>query len=224
MDHTSLVRLYSKVCDCNSINCKTYAEIINCPSKGSPPRGFYTEPSPHKKVLVVGKNPGHALSIETDLYKNLKGNELVSAHWSFSRDTFYKLSNVETKELGSTRFHTNLISYLTQIIDCPKEDIFKYAAYTNLVKCSTPNEQALLSRKTMSECFNNHLLNEIKYFNPTLIFALGREVERFIKATLSIYSLKIKVAYIKHPSYFYKKEIRDSKIQELMNIYKLHKS
>jgi uracil-DNA glycosylase len=222
MNSDKLIQLYSKVCGCDSQKCRSYSEVYNCPSKGSPPRGFYAESTDHKKVLVVGKNPGHALDAETELYLNLQGADLVKAHWSFSWRTFFKLNEFSQQELPSTRFHSNLISYLTEIIDCEPREVFWYVAYTNLVKCSTLNEQAILSRRTINECFNNHLINEINFFKPTLIFALGREVERFLKTTLESLDYSIEIAYIKHPSYFYSKKIRNEKLRELKEKYFQH--
>jgi len=222
MNSDNLIKLYSKICECNSPNCKSYSEVYNSPSQGSPPRGFYTESTDYKKVLIVGKNPGHALSEEAELYINLQGEDLVQAHWSFSSRTFSNLNSFSKKEKPSTRFHSNLISYLTEIIDCKPEDVFKYAAYTNLVKCSTLDEQAILSLRTMNECFNNHLINEIDFFKPTLIFALGRETERFLKSSLGLLNYSIEIAYIKHPSYFYNKTIRNEKLKELKEKYLKH--
>ena len=222
MNSDMLIQLYRKVCECNSQVCKMDSEIYNCPSKGSPPRGFYTEPTTFKKVLIVGKNPGHALKSEADSYINLQGEDLVKAHWAFSMKTFFNINIFSSEELPSTRFHSNLISYLSEIIGCNSKEIFKYAAYTNLVKCSTLNEQAILSKKTMNECFDNHLLKEIEFFNPTLIFALGRETETYLKSKLNLLNLKIEIAYIKHPSYFYNKNIRNEKLRELKESYLRH--
>jgi len=74
----------------------------------------------------------------------------------------------------------------------------------------------------MNECFNNHLINEIDFFKPTLIFALGRETERFVKSNLGFLNYSIEIAYIKHPSYFYNKTIKNQKLKELKEKYLKH--
>jgi len=213
-----IIEIYSKVCDCSSPTCAGFSEIYNCPSKGSPPRGFFTESQGQIEILVVGKNPGHVLESESKLYLNLNGAELVKAHLDFSKKTFNKLNELNKKERQSTTFHSNLIEYMSFILDADSNSIFKKIAYTNLVKCSTrDNEQAKLTRRSIDECFNRHLLIEINYFNPKIIFALGREVEHYLNKNIN--SEKYPVVYIKHPSYHYKKEEKLTKINELKNKY-----
>ena len=93
-----IIEIYSKVCDCSSPTCAGFSEIYNCPSKGSPPRGFFTESQGQIEILVVGKNPGHVLESESKLYLNLNGEELVKAHLDFSKKTFNKLNELNKKE------------------------------------------------------------------------------------------------------------------------------
>ena len=211
-----IIEIYAKVCSCNSLICAEFSEIYNCPSKGSPPRGFFTEAQGEIDILVVGKNPGHVLESEAKLYLDLFGAELVKTHLEFSKNTFYKINQLNRKERQSTKFHSNLIEYMSFVLGEESDEIFKKVAYTNLVKCSTRNdEQAKLTRRSIDECFNRHLVNEINYFNPKIIFALGREVEKYLSATEVIY--KYPLVYIKHPSYHYKKEEKLMKLNQLRN-------
>lgn len=216
--HTKFIDLYFKVCDCYSDKCRNFPEIYNRPDLGSPPRGFYTESTGTVEILVVGKNPGHVLPSEAERYKNLSGIDLVKAHLNFSRGTFFKQLQFNVKERQSTTFHSNLNSYLMEILDAKKENIFKQCAYTNLVKCSTTDdEQKQLSIRSMNECFNTHLSQEIDFFKPKMILALGREVEKYL---LKVKKISYPIAYVKHPSYHYKKELREIKINELKNLYR----
>ena len=218
MNTIKLMSIYSQVCECASKKCKDFEEIYNCPSKGSPPRGFYTNATDEVKVMVVGKNPGHVLESEAITYVNLHGEDLVRAHWEFSKKTFNKLIKLSRTDKRSTTFHFNLLDYLSEILDVPQEVVFEKVAYTNLVKCSTNgDERAKLTRRSMDECFGNHLMAEIDFFKPKIIFSLGREVESYLKKIKTLKQYPI--VYIKHPSYHYRKELREAKISELRGMY-----
>jgi len=219
MKNQNVISLYAKVCDCRSKKCEDFQEIHNSPSSGSPPRGFYTTATDQVEVMVVAKNPGHVLESEATAYINLNGENLVKAHLEFSKKTFYKLNDLSKEEKRSTTFHSNLITYLTEILDVEEKSVFQKVAYTNLVKCSTNgNEQNSLSTRSMDECYINHLVREIEFFKPKVIFALGREVEKYLKKFEK--NEKFIVVYIKHPSYHYRKELRQSKIAEIKEKYK----
>ena len=69
----------------------------------------------------------------------------------------------------------------------------------------------------MDECFGNHLMAEIDFFKPKIIFSLGREVESYLKKIKTLKQYPI--VYIKHPSYHYRKELREAKISELRGMY-----
>lgn len=218
MNTIKLISIYSKICDCSSEKCRNFEEIYNCPSKGSPPRGFYTTATDTVDIMVVGKNPGHVLESEASTYLNIHGEDLVKAHWEFSKKTFNKLTELSGKDRRSTTFHSNLLNYLSEILEVSQEEVFDKVAYTNLVKCSTNgDEQANLTQRSKDECFANHLILEIDFFKPKIIFALGREVESYLRKKESLQDYPI--VYIKHPSYHYRKDLRESKMAELKYAY-----
>ena len=70
----------------------------------------------------------------------------------------------------------------------------------------------------MDECYKNHLVREIEFFKPRVVFALGREVEKYLKKFEK--NGQFKVVYIKHPSYHYRKELRQIKIADIKEKYK----
>ena len=69
---TSLEGFYASVCACENSS-------EQCPKiqrkADSPPRGFYTNARKGPvDVMVVAKNPGHAMKAEKDIYRNLNLN------------------------------------------------------------------------------------------------------------------------------------------------------
>ncbi|MBG1260094.1 uracil-DNA glycosylase family protein [Nostoc commune] len=99
---------------------------------------------------------------------------------------------------------------MSTILDVDKSEVFKYCVLTNLVKCSTVGEQDNLKKNTIKNCFKCHLMREIEFFNPKVIIAFGREVENFLHSYQNLHSKP--VIYVKHPSYHYRKDEKDSKI------------
>jgi hypothetical protein len=210
------ILIYRDVCACKSEECLKLAEIRNRPEEGSPPRGFYTEASGPVEILVVGKNPGHVLESEATLYKKSPGAETAKIHLSFSRDVFFGHRDFSAREKPSTRFHSNLLVYLSEILDCDQSDVFTRAAYTNLVKCSSAeNEQAKLSQATMHICFGKHLSRELEFYKPIMILALGREVEHFL---VSLQQIACPVGYLKHPSYPWASEKKSKQLSYLKSV------
>ena len=103
-----------------------------------------------------------------------------------------------------------------------KLNYFKFYK-TNLVKCLPLDKNNKLRYPTIEEmnsCIENLLL-EINYFNPKIIFVLGKKTYNFIHKyfvnnnidTSSIY-------YIEHPSYIYiyKRKYIDDYIEKIKNI------
>jgi uracil-DNA glycosylase len=190
--------LYISCMNCQ-INCKgVWIDLEN----GIPPRGFYYRNSP-VSILVVSKNPGHPLNGESMLYKGKKGKDIFYAYRQFQNDLYRNLNNNKEQ---STRFHKNMYRYLSYFLDIPNDidEIYKQVAHTDLLKCSTRNEQAKIPEEMFDKCYKQYLLKEIELLKPRLILALGREVERFLRKKQFEHNTPI--IYIKHPSYYYKKE------------------
>ena len=199
----------------NSDARNLYVECMNCQNtdvhcpgiwkdiaKGIPPRGFYFQKVP-VKLLVVGKNPGHPLSGESKFYAGRTGRDLLNAHREFQERY---LPGPNSFREPPTPFHENLFRYLSFFLDIPEDEIFLYAARTNLVKCSTLDERAKFRsiKVTVEECYRKYFLFELQIFQPKVILALGREVEKFLKKNVPIHNFP--VIYVRHPSYFYRIE------------------
>lgn len=185
------------------MNCENTAAL--CPGiwkdipAGVPPRGFRFQVAP-VKLLVVAKNPGHPLQGETDLFRGRSGADLLRAYRRFQQDLYPDPRRVREP---STRFHATLFRYIAYFLDIPPTDIYRHAAHTNLVKCSTPDEQAKLNPKTMAQCYRQFFREELRLLRPKVLLALGREVERFLLKMQPDHALP--VVYVKHPSYRYSK-------------------
>lgn len=208
-----LFRIYTEICKCHSEIC---SDVFNCLREGSPPRGFYTESSGPVKILVVGKNPGHVLESERAIYIDKNASQIVEEHLNLTKKVFFRgNTEISSLEKRSTQFHNNLMSYLSYFLDVSSKEVFKHVAYTNLVKCSTSNEQAKLTKPTQDECFNRHLNKELNFFKPECILALGREVESYLLNAYKNGIHNYPVLYIKHPSYHYKKDQKDDILSEI---------
>jgi uracil-DNA glycosylase len=194
-----LENLYINCMNC-TINCNNIYKNI---SKGVPPRGFYFKNIPIK-ILVVGKNPGHPLENENEreIYKNKTGENLYLCLKTFQENLY---NNILFNTDKSTTFHKNLFRYISFFLDIPNNinEIYKNVARTNLLKCSTIDEQQTLNKckDAVDTCYNTYLLNEIEIMQPKILLALGREVYNYLNKK----NLLMPIIYIKHPSYPYKK-------------------
>jgi len=189
----------------NCMNCKISCKnILKDTHNGIPPRGFYYKNIPIK-ILIIGKNPGHPLNNETYEFKNKTGADLFLSYRKY-QDNLY--SNIFLNKEKSTTFHKNLFKYISFFLDIPNDikEIYKYAAHTNLLKCSTINEQQLLRgcKEAVDACFNKYLLSEIEYLQPKILLALGKEVYNYLNKYKK--KLNIPIIYIRHPSYYYKED------------------
>lgn len=189
-------------CDNSTENCP---KTLKDHSKGYVPRGFHYE-SPKIKILAVGKNPGNLQNGEAKLYICKKGKELLEAHEKVMRNLFEKALS---SGRASKRFHRNLSEYLAFFLDVTPDEIFTQAAFTNLVKCSSVNEQEKLRnlRKAANTCFERFFVKELELFKPRVVLALGREVYDFLSEKED--ELRVRSSCligIKHPSYPIKKE------------------
>jgi uracil-DNA glycosylase len=108
-----------------------------------------------------------------------------------------------------------MVRYLASLLETHEADVFKHAAYTNLVKCSMQDEQGLLRGATMSECFKRHLRREIDFFKPVALVAFGREVEQFLERAAREGLHDRPVFYLKHPSYPYRRDRLQGALDEV---------
>lgn len=186
------------------MNCNNTTQI--CPStwknfkKGIPPRGFHFE-SAKVELLVVGKNPGHPLKGEEKYFIGKTGKQLYNAYMKL-HSIYYK--DLNTFKEPSNTFHKNLFRYLSFFLDVPESKIYSKAAHTNLVKCSSRSERGKLKQLTINECYTKYFLEELTLFKPKVLLALGKEVFNFLQRRKTDFNIPI--VYIKHPSYFYRKE------------------
>lgn len=214
---------YASVCGCSNTSAECPG-IINSRATGWIPRGFLTAASPPVKLFAVCKNPGHPLNDEPVMYRDKSAAEIATAHLRFASRTFKGDSDHLRGVKASTRFHKNLVRYLAFFLDLPAEAVFQHVLYTNLVKCSTVGERDQLQPKTMNECFTHHLLREIAFFQPKVLLAFGREVERFLIEAREQQRHMLPVVYIKHPSYFYRKDIEHEVLVKLKTQIQLYLS
>ncbi len=198
----TLDNLYTRCMNCANT-------VALCPgvwkniASGIPPRGFFFKVAP-VQLLDVAKNPGHPLKGKKDerkLYRGRTGGDLFRAYRDYQQKLYPDPGQVREP---SIRFHKTLFRYISYFLDIPPTDIYLHAAHTNLVKCSTRNEQSRLKQKTMEQCYAQYFLAELDLLRPKVLLALGREVERFLVERQSDHGLP--VVYIKHPSYRYRRE------------------
>lgn len=214
MNKNKLLNFYNECMICQNTK-KDCPGILKDIKNGVPPRGFHFE-NPNVKFLVVGKNPGHPLPKEREVYKGQNGNEMVIRHLNLEKYIDDLNGNERKIMKKSTVFHKNLFSYLSTIfnINNNEKEIYNVVAHTNLVKCSTEKEQGKLNKKTIDTCFITHFLKELDIFKPKVIIALGREVEKYLKKREEI---DIPIIYLKHPSYYYRKEIEKKELNKIKN-------
>ncbi|GHV81671.1 hypothetical protein AGMMS49991_02290 [Spirochaetia bacterium] len=165
-----------------------------------PPRSFYYEGNHPVDILVVGINPGHpygeAIPKEMDCYRGLDGEALFRSFMNFQEETLPQFMQGAHRR----RFFPNLFSYLSYVLDVPMTmaNIFQRAAYTNLFKCSTIQSfsNAGIMGETVQLCLESYLVREIEYFEPSIVIALGRYVEQYLRDRIAP-----PVFWVKHPSY-----------------------
>lgn len=200
--NSKMIDFYADVVRCSN-STERCPGIIKDAQNGCPPRGFYTQGNPGDiSIMVVGKNPGHVLAKERSMYIGESPEGIVQKQFDFIGSIFESTYSGSSGDSRSLRFQKNLLRYLAYFLDMSEKDVFKKCVLTNIVKCSTIGEQDKLSSRTLSECFNKYLLKEIELFRPKVILALGREVETYLKTA----GVELPVIYIKHPSYFYRKD------------------
>ena len=196
-------------CPCSSQECP---KIINQAAQGYPPRGFYTRGTEGSvKILIVGKNPGHPLEEERALYCQKSSREIAEAQWHLIDQVFKNCHSPEMRKNRSMTFHRNLLRYFSYFLDLPPDEVFRYCAYTNLVKCQSIGEQDKLEKPAIDNCLDRHFQREYQRYRPSILVALGNEVFQ----ALSRAKLQVPLIKLKHPSYFYSKLKEPATLQQL---------
>ena len=134
------VDFYATISDCANTSAECPG-IVNSCATGWPPRGFFTEADATSRSPGCLQDPGHLLPGEALLYQGRTGGQIARIHVDYVRRTFKGKNDSLSEARRSTTFHKNLIRYLSFFLDVPAEQIFRHAAYTNLVKCSTVGER-----------------------------------------------------------------------------------
>jgi len=168
------------------------------------PRGIFYLGRSFPKLIVLGKNPGGMLLN--------KGEAKASV---YEEQVQWELKCFGEYEGANFRFHIRLLQYLEFILFSNfityqeaktnrKEltsKIFKIAYKTNLLKCSTPDEQEnlrTLSKET-STCVPLYLRKELEICNNPPVLCLGDESYDEFKRHFPNYISSS--ASIRHPSY-----------------------
>ncbi|GHV79091.1 hypothetical protein AGMMS49944_08820 [Spirochaetia bacterium] len=206
------------------LKCEPY--FLRDIEKGIPPRGFYFQNSP-VEILVVGQNPGHPFEDEKLKLQRKPGESLIERWFCFFKKIYDKIPNSTDQTLI---FHKNLFRYISFILDITDNlmdfknvqenynpnifnETYRRIAFTNLVKCSTRNERQKLTDDLIAPCYKKYFLNEIKYFQPKVILALGRDVENYLKRQKNY--PKKQIINIRHPTLFYRKEEEKEKLENI---------
>lgn len=189
-------------CDNSREKCPEIEKDFN---KGCIPRGFYYR-CPQIKVLAVAKNPGSFQNDEEKLYAKKTERERFKAHRELMKNLF---ENPNLPKKSSNRFHRNLKEDLSHFLDLRPDEVFTQTAFTNLVKCSTKNEQEKLRNypTARDSCFEKFFLKELNLLKPRVVLALSKEVYDFLNEHEA--ELKVRNAClicIKHPAYPYREE------------------
>lgn len=174
-----------------------YGTIVGCPlscpgilrdDTSNIPRGFYTQAKPGDTIslMVVAINPGQTMTDETNLYADPDPVIKAKTHLQF-------VDRIYTKNTGRT-FHKRLVNWLSNILQKAPEAVFRETVYTNLVKCSTPNNK-MPSLEVGKACFGQNFRRELDYWKPKAVIALGVHCDSLLN--------KLGVAHhlLPHPSH-----------------------
>lgn len=154
------------------------------------PHVFYNNNIKDLKLMIIGRNPG------------IEHNYL----------------NIDIKEYMETYKERwlicNFAKYLIKTIG--KDIINKNMFFTNICKCSSPNNSTLLESEK-NNCFE-FLKEQIEIINPEIIFTFGKEANE-VKYKLNN---KLKIFSFYHPAFFsyshhiYLQNEQNKKIKKLL--------
>lgn len=212
---TEILKLYESIVACSNTSAHC-PNTINDKTAGIPPRGFYTESKAGTvQILIVGKNPGHILDGESELYRDKSPEEIAKEHLRWGARCFHDYTSFDANGRRSLTFHKNILSYFSYFLDVPKEQVFEHCALTDIVKCQTQGEQDRLQPVTIQECFKKHFLRELAVLQPKVIVALGNEAYDYLNQESLKLLHMLPLVKIKHPSYHYRKDLRESVLASL---------
>ena len=174
-----------------------YRGVVNCPLSCNDirrdtsthiPRGFYTRASVGDAIdlMLIAINPGQPMKSEINIYASLTPMQQVKRHLNFASKAF-------KAPYGKT-FHKRLVKWISDILNIGEEVVFNRVVYTNLVKCTTPNNKTP-QKHTARICYRHHLSKEIRIWNPRMIVALGEAADKYLCC------LGIEHHFLPHPSH-----------------------
>ena len=122
-------------------------------------------------------NPGEPqIDVEGTLYAGKEGAELADEAWAFTESVLVDGTNPSLRQLYTE---------MAKVRGCDEAQVLDYCMLTNVVRCSTsPNWSAAfagkkrvsdLKRKIVQTCSNKHLRQEIEYWKPKALIAVGKD-------------------------------------------------
>lgn len=188
--------LYSEVVTC-SLRC---TGVRNDPDNGIIGRSFYCpNESGGVEILLVSKNPGISNPGESDIYAQLNGQDRVKVHEEFVHSCF-----VGTNPLVKSRYHANIIRWVSVILGVPAEHdaVFSRVAMTQLVKCeSSICKTDPIPDDTKIICAEKYFYRELELLRPKFLLALGVEVYKYLIRPHVADKHGLPVGKLYHPSW-----------------------
>ena len=155
-------------------------------SKASPedmgwiPRGSTTRAKPGNLDLMwIMINPGEPqIDVEGTLYAGKEGAELADEAWAFTESVLVD---------GTNRSLRKLYTEMAKVRGCDEAQVLDYCMLTNVVRCSTSPRwsEAMMGKKedrkkVVQTCSNKHLRQEIEYWKPKALIAVGEDPRKAI--------------------------------------------
>ena len=173
-----------------------YIPVVSCPlncdgivrdARTHIPRGFFTlarEGQPIK-LFVVAQNPGQPWGAQINAYAKLNPEQKVRQQFQLVRDAM----------IGDERrtFQVRLAAWLSTILSVPERNVFEHVVYSNVVKCTTPNNRKPLQTLAQT-CASRHLSRELDFWQPAITVGLGGAASSYLS------KLGIKHESMPHPS------------------------
>ena len=190
-----------------------YRGIVSCPLKcndiirdesSNIPRGFYTKANIGDAIdlMLIAINPGQPMKSQTGKYSRMTSAQKVRV--------IFASKNFEPPY--GKNFHRRLVKWAAYILDVSEEQVFSKAIYTNLVKCTTPGNKTP-HKETAYTCFQHHLSNEIRAWNPRAIVALGEKTDKYLRG----FSLSKDIYFLPHPSHRKHKNYHKPFVKKIRN-------